>query len=219
MPTIRLVPLPLILLALAGCSESKSRPQPSAESKTSTVSTSPSQPAASSTEPSANGTGCPPGSAHVTREGNTVTVTFDRFAAEVSPKAKFAVKDCNVLIPTTGEKRVSVASFTLDGEANMEKGVNAKLMFETNIQGKPDEVRGTQRGVDGPSDKPLQFARKFDDAQRLWTDCGVARSLNSVARFRLEAGDEDAPDVVPGNGKAKPTKLTIELEEKPCSDS
>ncbi|MET0344086.1 MAG: DUF4360 domain-containing protein [Polyangiales bacterium] len=212
------LPLPMLLLALVGCSEPKapraptSEPETTSSAVTSRPTAPPPRPPAGKTEPTANGTGCPPGSAHVAVDGKTVTVTFDGYGAEVSPSAKLAVRDCQVSVPGVPDKRIALASMAFEGELALEAGVKAKLMFNSYFQGNPGKPGGPELEHVGPYTQPLALRREIAPDAREWSECGKARDLNAVTRVRLHAASGE------GGGKAKPSKLTLVLDEKPCSD-
>lgn len=228
MPNARLL-LPMMVV-LIGCSEPKAPAvaphEPATPSSTATntaantatarpVEAAPQQVVArkhDAAEPSATGTGCPPGTAKVAVDGNTVTVRFEAFAAEVGPSVKLAVKDCQIALPGVAHKRRALASMSLEGALSLAAGSKAKVMFNSYLQGNPGQPTGPEVEHVGPHDAPLALRREIPAEQRVWSECGTARDLNALARIRLLAASSD------GSSTAKPSKLTLVLDEKPCSD-
>lgn len=163
---------------------------------------------------SANGTGCPAGSWHAeaSSDGKRFTVSFPAYAAELPTGRGVSVKDCQVALqlPSDGKRSYALASLSLEGEAQLSAGSDAKLLASHYQQGSPPGDDGAEKQLQGPTAGPFRLEDTIADARRAWSKCGVQRDLNVATRVRLKGAS--AGTAV----RVEPGKLVLELAERPC---
>ena len=165
-------------------------------------------------EVTANGSGCPADSwkADASSDGKTITVSFPAYAAEVDKKRGVSVKDCQIALQLRGERPLSyaLAALSLEGEAELTEGSDAKLMASHYQQGSPGSDEGAQKELRGPSKAAFVLDQSIADDRKAWSKCDVQRDLNVSTRVRVKTASAD------GEGRVRPTKLVLALAERAC---
>ncbi|GAA1638803.1 DUF4360 domain-containing protein [Actinoplanes couchii] len=142
---------------------------------------------------SANGSGCPKGSAVVTVSPDlkAFTVAYSEFLAQVGPEAKPTDfrKQCQLSLDIKVPEgyTFAVASTDYRGYARLEKGASATETAFYYFQG---ESRTTQSRTqfDGFWDKDWQVTDKVPLESMSWSKCGEKRYLNINTELRVLAG-------------------------------
>lgn len=142
---------------------------------------------------SANGSGCPIGTADVTvsPDNKAFTVAYSHFIAQVGPEAKATDfrKQCqislNVQVPEG--YTYAVASADYRGYARLEKGASASETAYYYFQGESHTTRSRHQ-FDGFMDKDWQISDKVEIQSMSWLPCGERRYLNINTELRVLAG-------------------------------
>lgn len=142
----------------------------------------------------ANGTGCPRGTAlaSVGPDMQTLTVHFSHFEAIVNKNTTQAVKDCQIAIKTNPVEGYSyaVSEVLSQGYAYLEAGQNARQISNHYVQGAPVQAAEARTELVGPYDDVYTFEDTVRTSDQVWTPCGASRALNVRTTLRLTNPDK-----------------------------
>jgi hypothetical protein len=142
---------------------------------------------------SANGSGCPSGSAHVsaTPGGTSFKVTYSRFTASAGPGAAAVDfrKNCQLALDVSGPKGWTWAiSRVVDaGSANLQSGATGVQATSFYWSGNSRTGR-VSHAFTGPVSGPWQRSKKIAKKQLVYVPCGQDRFLNINFELRVSAG-------------------------------
>jgi hypothetical protein len=143
-----------------------------------------------------NGLGCPAGTieAHVSHDGSSATVDFDRLAVDLSRGSFIAMSDCLVMVKIKSPAGVQYALDTLsaDGEAAVDSGLEvASLTLGSYFMGSPlpvdDEVLDLTQAASGP----ISIGGDVADDQLRWSSCAAPRDIQVRTRLELQSATHD----------------------------
>ena len=142
---------------------------------------------------SANGSGCPDGTAEVSvsPDNKAFTVAYSHFVAQVGPEAKptDARKQCqlslNVQVPEG--YTYAVASADYRGYARLEEGASATETAYYYFQGESHTTRSGHE-FSGFMDKDWQISDKVEVQSMSFMPCGEKRYLNVNTELRVMRG-------------------------------
>nr|WP_307837943.1 DUF4360 domain-containing protein [Actinoplanes philippinensis] len=145
---------------------------------------------------SANGSGCPLGTAAVTvsPDNKAFTVSYSEFTAQVGADAAATAfrKNCqlalNVKVPQG--YTYAVASVDYRGFAHLERGASATHSSLYYFQGERNTGR-TKRTFNGPFDGDWQRTDAFGVSSLSFLPCGEMRYLNVNNELRVSSGWSD----------------------------
>lgn len=143
---------------------------------------------------SANGSGCPAGTAKVSvsPDRKAFTVAYSHFVAQVGPEAKSTDyrKQCqlslNVRVPEG--HTYAVASADYRGYARLEEGSSATGTAFYYFQGESHTTR-SRHEFRGFMDKDWQISDKVAVGSLSWLPCGEKRHLNVNTELRVQRGE------------------------------
>jgi opacity protein-like surface antigen len=146
---------------------------------------------------SANGSGCPRGSADVTAspDNKAFTVTYSKFTAQVGPDSKPTDfrKNCqlalNVHVPQG--YTYAVASTDYRGFARLERGASASESANYYFQGERQNTR-IRHNFAGPMDGDWQRTDKVGIRSLSFLPCGEERYLNVNTELRVNRGSSSS---------------------------
>lgn len=146
------------------------------------------------TEVEANGTGCPRGtwSADVAEDGSGFSIVFDNYEASVAESTALDAADCNLSTTLHVPSGVSYAvqSFSYEGYATLDDGVQARYSAKYYFQGDPQAGREVQSDRTGPYDDAFTYSDELETADVVWSPCGVDRTLNVQTRMVVTNNSE-----------------------------
>jgi hypothetical protein len=129
----------------------------------------------------ASGSGCPDGSwdVGISDDGQTFTLAFSAYEAQVAAGQAVDMKDCtlDINLGSTGGLSYSVASFYYQGYILLDQGMSAQqtasYFFEH--ENPHDQSRNN---VGGPFDNSYLFTDDIGMMQRSWSPCGTNDTLH-----------------------------------------
>lgn len=143
----------------------------------------------------ANGSGCPPGSATVTpSNGNTAfTVTYRKYVAWAggdAPPTEFR-KNCqlNVRVNAPDTYTYAVIGVQSRGFAHLDSEATGTQRTNYYFQG---DSRSTSvvHALEGPYGGAWRFTDRTDPAERIYKPCGKERNLNINTELRVRPGSD-----------------------------
>ncbi|MDI6097274.1 DUF4360 domain-containing protein [Actinoplanes sp. NEAU-A12] len=142
---------------------------------------------------SANGSGCPEGSAEVSvsPDNKAFTIAYSKFLAQVGPEAKALDfrKQCqlslNVNVPSGYTYAIARADYR--GYARLEEGASATETAYYYFQGMPTNTR-RQHYFKGFMDKQWQVTDQVAVESLSFLPCGDKRYLNVNTELKVDAG-------------------------------
>jgi hypothetical protein len=172
----------------------------------------------------ANGTGCPRGTAvaYVSPDMQTLTVRFSDFEAIVDKSRTEAVKDCQIAIRTNPVEGYSytVSEVSSQGYACLEAGQNARQISMHYVQGAPVQAAEARTELVGPYDDVYTFQDTVRTSDQVWTPCGASRALNVRTTLRLtNAGKKDGYITLAQYDTSADSKMRVKLAWRRCPAS
>jgi hypothetical protein len=141
-------------------------------------------------EVTANGTGCPAGTAStsISDDGKTFTTTFSAYEAMIEPNRSIAIKDCQLGIKLHSPQGLSFAvdSFYYQGFAWLDPGVTGRQTANYYFMGNPLNHAELRTDLRGPYENSYLFQDDVGIADLVWSPCGVERNLNVTTRLRVQ---------------------------------
>jgi hypothetical protein len=137
----------------------------------------------------ANGTGCPDGSwdVGISDDGQTFTLAFSSYEAQVASGQQMDIKDCTLDINLNSPAGLSysVASFYYQGYILLDDGMSARqtasYYFDRDHQhGQHD---ASKNDITGPFDDSYLFADEIGMERRVWSPCGQNDTLHVSTRL------------------------------------
>ncbi|WP_430789986.1 DUF4360 domain-containing protein [Actinoplanes sp. G11-F43] len=145
---------------------------------------------------SANGSGCPKGSAEITvsPDNTAFTVTYSKYTASVGPDAgplDFR-KNCQMAldIKVPSGFTFAIASADYRGYASLKPGARGQQIASYYFQGHSHTTRSTH-DFKGPFDDSWQRNDKVAIASTSFLPCGERRYLNINTELRVNRGTSD----------------------------
>ncbi|SDT80233.1 protein of unknown function [Actinoplanes derwentensis] len=145
---------------------------------------------------SANGSGCPLGTAAVTvsPDSKAFTVSYSEFTAQVGADAAATAfrKNCQLGLNVNVPQGYTYAIARVDyrGFAHLEPGAKATQSSVYYFQGEPNTGK-TKRSFAGPLDGDWQRTDTFGVGSLSFLPCGEKRYLNINTELRVNAGRSD----------------------------
>jgi Domain of unknown function (DUF4360) len=145
---------------------------------------------------SANGSGCPLGTAAVTvsPDNKAFTVSYSEFTAQVGADAAATAfrKNCQLGLNVNVPQGYTYAIARVDyrGFAHLEKGASATQSSYYYFQGERNTGK-TKRSFAGPFDGDWQRTDSFAVSSLSFLPCGEKRYLNVNTELRVNAGRSD----------------------------
>lgn len=142
---------------------------------------------------SANGSGCPRGSADVTAspDNKAFTVTYSQFTAQVGPGSKAIDfrKNCQLALNVRVPQGFTYAITSTDyrGFAHLERGASAYQSANYYFQGERQNSR-VRHNFAGPMDGDWQRTEKVGIRALSFLPCGEERYLNVNTELRVNRG-------------------------------
>lgn len=142
----------------------------------------------------ANGTGCPAGTwdVAISEDGETFTLRFSSYEAQVSPGVDRDVKDCaiDINLGSTEGLSYSVASFYYQGYVLLDQpGMKARQTANYSFRGNR-ENNADRNEVSGPVDQSYVFADDVGPFRRAWSSCRKADTLRVATRLVMKNNRE-----------------------------
>lgn len=165
---------------------------------------------------SANGTGCPEGTSHVTiaPDGLSARIDYTKFTAAVDKNKSVDVKNCQLGITLRNQDKFEYkVNSKVDGYAVLNEGQSAKVLQKAYLQGQPTvdavEIAGTLAGP---------FDDSFNSGLETITRCSAARELNVNTTVSLsDSGQKKDAYVDFTGGDAQVTSgQVITVSGTPC---
>jgi hypothetical protein len=150
---------------------------------------------------SANGSGCPAGSAGVTApaSGQSFKVTYSRFTAAAGPGAAALDfrKNCQLALDVSGPKgwTWAISRIVNSGSAGLRAGASGTQVTSYYWSGDSRTGR-VGHAFTGPVDGPWQHSRKITKKQLRYLPCGARRHLNVNLELRVSAGSATGHNVL-----------------------
>jgi hypothetical protein len=145
---------------------------------------------------SANGSGCPAGSAEVavSPDGKAFTVTYSQYTAQSGAGAQPTDfrKNCQLGVNVHGPQGLTYAIVGADyrGYANLQPGARAQESANYYFQGEPRTTR-ISHTFTGPTDRDWQTTDHVGVAALSWLPCGEERNLNINTELRVAGSRSD----------------------------
>jgi hypothetical protein len=144
----------------------------------------------------ANGTGCPPGTAAITTAaGNAAfTVTYARYTARIGVGAAVADfrKNCqlNVIVRVPQGFAYGISKIDHHGFGSLATGAGAVHRAIQYYKGQTQSAY-TNSAFTGPMEDDWRISNEVPAEAMVWSPCGVVRNLNINTELRLTAGTSD----------------------------
>ncbi|MFH9350393.1 DUF4360 domain-containing protein [Kitasatospora sp. NPDC017646] len=141
----------------------------------------------------ADGTGCPTGTAAVavSPDGTAFTVTYSKYIAQIGPGTSptDAQKDCrlSLRVHAPGGYTYAVVSAGYSGFASLAPGASATQRASYHFQGDPRTTTSNHH-FKGPFDNNWQTTDTVPVAALVFAPCGEERSLGINTELRVEQG-------------------------------
>jgi hypothetical protein len=142
----------------------------------------------------ANGTGCPAGTwdVAISEDGETFTLRFGSYEAQVSPGIERDVKDCTLDINLGSPEGLSysVGSFYYQGYVLLDQpGMKARQTANYSFRG--DHENNVDRNeVTGPIDESYVYADEIGAGRRAWSPCRRDDTLRVATRLVIKNNRE-----------------------------
>jgi hypothetical protein len=130
----------------------------------------------------ANGSGCPDGTwdVAISPDGQTFTLAFNAYEAQVGPGQPLAMKDCtlDITLNSPAGLSYSVGSFYYQGYVALEKpGMLARQTASYSF-GQDAPRNENKNDIGGPFDQSYLFQDDVDMFRRAWSPCGQSSVLH-----------------------------------------
>jgi hypothetical protein len=130
----------------------------------------------------ANGTGCPDGTwdVGISDDGQTFTLAFSAYEAQVAEGQAMDRKDCELVIAlgSTGGLSYSVASFYYQGYILLDQGMDARQTASYFFDRGDNEHDQSRNDVGGPFDDSYLFQDDIPAGRQVWSPCDRAANLH-----------------------------------------
>ncbi len=142
----------------------------------------------------ANGTGCPSGTwdVAISEDGETFTLRFNAYEAQVSPGVASDIKDCTLDIDLGSPEGLSysVSSFYYQGYVLLDRpGMIARQTANYSFRG-ARENNADRNEVTGPADESYLFVDEVGPARRAWSPCRRDDTLRVKTRLVMKNNRE-----------------------------
>jgi uncharacterized protein DUF4360 len=168
-----------------------------------------------------SGTGCPRGTTYtsISSDGKTITTSFSAFEVYVDKKKSIAVKECQLAFKFKSSTGLSyaVTEFNHQGYAFIEAGQTASQVSQYQFHPRTPAAAEARTEFVGPYDDIYGSHDEIDQANLVWSPCGVERdlSIRSIIRLRNDSKKDGYINLSSVDG-IPDAKIRFKLEWRKC---